>query len=113
MRLKFQKINFIVLFLLFITFLVVLLKKPDGNQVVFFLYFFLSVAVFDLSFEAKKDSTLKYRQICWIVLNAMIGGLLSYDTFCQKDVLLFVSFICWTLCTTIINCILLIQGRVR
>ena len=110
MKFKFQKVNFLILFLLFITFFVIILRKAEGNQTAFFLYLFLSVAVSDLTFEAKKDEKMKLRQTCWIILNAMVGSLLTYDTFCQKDILLFWCFIFWTLFTTIINCIILFKN---
>lgn len=109
MKFKLQKINFLVLFLLFLSFAIQIFQNTGENYVIFFVYMFLSTAIFDLSFEAKKDETLQPRQICWILLNLLTGILLGYDTFCKKNLLLFLCITFWTLFCTFANFILLFK----
>lgn len=109
MKFEFQKVNFLIVFLLFLSFVIQIFKNIGGNYFIFYVYMFLGIAISDLSFEAKKDEAMQLRQICWIILNLLTGILLGYDTFCKNDRLLFWCFILWALFCTFTNCILLFK----
>ena len=105
MKPGFRKSNFLILFLLFITFSSLLFQNAEFNAALM-IYLLFGAAVFDICLDVKYRDRRMLRSVCWIVLNAMIGTALSVYIFQQKDMsstvnkFLFGTMILWTAFTT-------------
>lgn len=86
-RKKIHRANFLVLFVISATFLVLLSKNLEINALVI-LYAIFGDAITEIAFDIGKDESGRVRAILWMLLNIILGIGIAIYLFSKMELLL-------------------------